>query len=193
MLWSKGKTLSEILEVRQINRPKNRVNRRSLQTLRTKKNLVGVEIGVSSGDNAFDMLVKLDIDTLYLVDPYKGFRQWSQEKLDEHHELARGLLENFKYKLIWLRMPSTEAVLEIEDELDFVYIDGDHSFGGVQKDINLYCPKIKNNGLLCGDNLEVTSVRTAVHEFSKTRKEQLYSSQNIDVNSIDWWFIKERA
>jgi len=192
MLWVKGKTLSEILEVRQINRPKNRLNRKSLQSLRLKKNLVGVEIGVSAGDNAFDMLVKLDIDTLYLVDPYVGFQQWSQEKLDLHLEIAQGLLQNFSNKIIWLREYSNNAVEEIEDELDFVYVDGDHTKRGALEDLKAYWPKIKIGGLMCGDNLEVTAVRSAITEFSKTREEHLYSAQNIDVNTIDWWFVKER-
>ena len=189
----KGMTLPEILKIRQINQPKNRVNRRSLQILKGKKNLVGVEIGVSAGDNAFDMLVKLDIDTLYLVDPYHTFKQWSQDRLNEHLELAQGLLENFKHKIIWLREFSHIAVNDIEDELDFVYVDGDHSFEGTSEDINLYWPKIKIGGLLCGDNWEVTSVRAAVKSFSKTRDEQLYLNQNVDVNSVDWWFTKKRA
>ena len=189
----KGKTISEILEKRQINCPRNRLNRKSLQTLRNKKDLIGVEIGVSTGDNAFDMLVKLDIDTLYLVDPYSAFLQWPQEKLDEHHKLARELLEIFKYKIIWLREFSHIAIDDIEDELDFVYVDGDHSSEGVSRDINLYWPKIKIDGLLCGDNWEVTAVRSAVQGFLKTRDEQLHLNQNIDVNSVDWWLTKKRT
>jgi predicted O-methyltransferase YrrM len=187
----KGMSLPEILKIRQINQPNNRVNRKSLQTLRGKKNLVGVEIGVSAGDNAFDMLVKLDIDTLYLVDPYSSFKQWTQERLDEHLELAQGLLENFKNKIIWLRQPSLEAVLEIEDNLDFVYVDGDHSYRGCLDDLQTYWPKIKSGGLLCGDNWEVTAVRSAIKNFALIIDQIYYYEQNIDVNSVDFWFTKD--
>ena len=170
----------------------SRLNRKSLHPLVNKKNLVGVEIGVSSGENAFDMLTKLDIDTLYLVDPYSEFLQWPQEKLDGHLRMAKELLKNFNNKIIWLREFSNIAVGDIEDELDFVYIDGDHSYKGASQDINLYWPKIKIGGRLCGDNWEVMAVRAAVNEFSKTRDEQLYTNQNLDVKTIDWWLVKER-
>jgi len=47
-----------------------------LSSLRNKKNgggLVGIEIGVSGGDHAISLLESLDIERLYLIDPYENY------------------------------------------------------------------------------------------------------------------------
>jgi len=184
-------TVDEILIKRVINQRHNPLNRISLQTLKDKKNLVGAEIGVSTGDNAFDMCVKLDIDRLYLIDPYVGFAQWSQSKLDEHLRIAKSLLDNFRHKTIWLIDKSDKAVAAIDDdELDFVYIDGDHSKEGAYSDLELYWPKVKRGGLFCGDNFEVGYVIDALRKFAKKYGQHFEVDSNIDCETFDWWTIK---
>lgn len=191
MITYENLTVDEILLKRVGNQRYNPLNRKSLQTLKWKKNLVGAEIGVSSGDNAFDMLVKLHIDTLYLIDPYVGFAQWSQGKLDEHLKIAKSLLDNFKYKIIWLRKKSVEAVEDLYDgELDFIYIDGDHSYEGICSDLELYWPKLKKGGLFCGDNMEVGAVANALKKFADKHDQHFEVDANIDCETDDWWTIK---
>ena len=52
-----------------------------------------------------------------------------------------------------LREMSAPAAAHIEDNsLDFVYIDGDHTFDGVLADIKAYLPKVKTGGLIIGDD-----------------------------------------
>ncbi len=186
-------SLGRILARRPKNAPENPINRKALQTLKGKKNLVGAEIGVSAGDNAFDMLVKLDIEKLYLIDPYEKFLQWSQEIQNVHWDTAHSLLKVFDDKTTWIREPSNKAFSLIADgELDFVYLDGAHNIGAVKEDIKLYWPKVKIGGLFCGDNLEFKPVFEAVTLFKNTRKEKFCFDYNLDVKSLDWWFIKER-
>lgn len=45
--------------------------RAALQNLKGKKNLIGVEVGVCVGFHAEDILEKLDMESLFLVDPYQ--------------------------------------------------------------------------------------------------------------------------
>lgn len=185
-------SIKQILERRVRNQPSNPLNRKSLQTLRHNSSLVGAEVGVSCGENAFDLLVKLDIEKLYLIDPYQKFLHWPQDKLDEHRDIAHSLLYLFKDKIVWLRDYSNKAVLKINDlELDFVYIDGGHDLLTVGEDIKLYWPKVKIGGLFCGDNLEIAGVSVAVQKFMHTRKEKFWYEENLDTDSIDWWFIKD--
>ncbi len=40
---------------------------------------------------------------------------------------------------------------------DLVYIDGDHSYHGVTKDINFSSELVKDGGIICGDDLELQS------------------------------------
>ncbi len=41
-----------------------------------------------------------------------------------------------------------------DDFLDICFIDGDHRYDSVKKDLQAYLPKIKEGGVLCGDDLE---------------------------------------
>jgi|APGre2960657444_1045066.scaffolds.fasta_scaffold00584_8 predicted O-methyltransferase YrrM len=70
---------------------------------------------------------------------------------------------------------SKEFVKEIADgSLDFVYIDGDHSYNSCKEDINMWLPKIKQGGIIAGhDYLEACfmGVVNAVNEtFGKPDK-----------------------
>jgi len=174
------------------------INRKALENLIGKKNLVGAEIGVSSGDNAFDMLSKLDIKKLYLIDPYLGYMHFTQNILNEHKKIAHDKLSKFDDHIVWVEKPAVYAASYIRDEeLDFVYIDGDHSYMSVINDIDYYYQKVKIGGLFAGDNFELNDVRLAVLEFYtfnaqliiKERKSRLYFSQNRDTNSMDWWIV----
>ena len=59
-----------------------------------------------------------------------------------------------------------------DDSLDVVYIDGDHSYGSVLQDINLWYPKIKQNGFLCGHDYDPNhpGVIKAVFDFLAKNK-----------------------
>jgi len=49
------------------------------------------------------------------------------------------------------QIPSTEAATEYEDHsLDFVWIDGDHSYEAVVQDITAWLPKVKPGGWMGG-------------------------------------------
>ena len=70
---------------------------------------------------------------------------------------------------------TTEAAKTVYDgSLDFVYIDGDHSYDSCKEDINMWLPKIKQGGIIAGhDYLEACfmGVVNAVNEtFGKPDK-----------------------
>ena len=51
------------------------------------------------------------------------------------------------------RQPSETASCEFRDEyFDWVYIDGNHLYGFVKKDLEFYLPKIKRGGYITGDD-----------------------------------------
>jgi len=47
----------------------------------------------------------------------------------------------------------------------FVFIDGDHTYEGVKRDIQAFLPKMKNGGILAGHDYQSPTVRQAVHEL----------------------------
>jgi len=149
--------------------------RPSLLCMMTKDNLVGVEIGVLSGINAYLTLGSLDIDKLYLIDPYEGGEA-------KHKESAKELLSVFGNGVEWVYKYSYDAVEELKDiEFDFVYIDGMHDYESVLQDITLYYPLVKSGGIICG------------HDFCKGHMgvvkavDKFFGIENVYVANRDWW------
>ena len=65
-----------------------------------------------------------------------------------------------------LREKSWDAADQFEDQsLDLVYIDGDHTYEGVVKDLAAWFPKVKKSGMFCGDDIGWPGVKKAVDEF----------------------------
>lgn len=61
------------------------------------------------------------------------------------------------------RMPSVEAAASYQDgSLDFVFIDACHEFDAVVEDIRAWRPKMKQGGVMAGDDYSRSSVRKAV-------------------------------
>jgi hypothetical protein len=57
--------------------------------------------------------------------------------------IAKEKPSKFKDKVQFILKKSSEAVNNLPDNLDFVYIDGNHTYEFVKKDIDLYYPKIR--------------------------------------------------
>lgn len=159
-----------------------------LKTYFHNESLFGVEIGVAEAKNAVNMLETLNIQTLWLVDPYTPYVSYDQ-KLMTHHtnsfQVAEKQLSKFKDKICFIKKTSTDALPYIPDGLDFVYIDGDHTFDAVKKDIQNYYIKIKQGGVLGGhDFRNIPDVCKAVTLFVVENKLE------INVEGADWWIIK---
>ena len=81
-------------------------------------------------------------------------------------------LENIKPAseyIIPIRLRSDQAVHHFKDEsLDFVFIDANHEYEEVKKDIELWYPKVKKGGIFAGHDYSDTwqGVVKAVNEWS---------------------------
>ena len=143
----------------------------------SNKSVIGLEIGVQCGFNAMSMFKTLNIKKLYLIDP------WDNE---EHYRITMKMLNPFKDRIKVVRKFSESAVNDIKEELDFVYVDGNHDYEFVKKDIELYYPLIKKGGVIGGDDFSVdfVGVAKAVIEYA--------DKNNLKINGAgnDWWFVK---
>ncbi len=102
----------------------------------------GAEIGVARGTFMRHMFDHIPGLRMIGVDPWE--RLGGSEEAIADHKL-RGLT--------WekMKMKSEEAAPMISDEsLDFVYIDGDHSFDAVMLDLILWSRKVRPGGLVWG-------------------------------------------
>jgi hypothetical protein len=151
-------------------------------------NLVGVEIGVSRGENTLSILKELKVIKLFLVDPYMPF---SEDRIPRNHgdykESTIHRLANYP-QVRWILKTSAEAAPEINESLDFIYIDGNHTYEYVKNDIELYYPKVKSHGVIGGHDYTNNSrgVIRALDEFVKTHG---YIRDFFAVFP-DWWLIK---
>lgn len=131
------------------------------------KNGVGAEIGVHLGDFSVQILHTSSPKKLIMIDPWKYDSSpqgkntlYGGAKLDQHVLDMRyaGVKKRFAPQIEAgtiqiIRETSSDAVRHIADNsLDYVYIDGDHSFNAVVNDIQLYYPKVKQDGFIIGDD-----------------------------------------
>lgn len=162
--------------------------RQAMRGLINKKDLVGAEIGVWQGTNAKTMLNDLDIKKLYLVDPYEKYTERGYTFDFDYNETQIKARETIGLdkRAEFIIKPSTEAAKQVPDNsLDFVYIDGNHDYDFVLKDIQSWLPKLKKGGLMSG------------HDFDKTEPGVVkavtdYCTQNnltLLINDCDWWWI----
>ena len=155
------------------------------------KPLVGCEIGVAAGKNAKSILETLNIEKIYLVDPYQPYydhgRYWS--RYVDTERLAHQRLRKYEDQTVWLHMKSAEASSHIGSSLDFVYIDGDHTYSYCYDDIQNFYPKVKSGGVIGGHNFqaEYPGVVRAVSEFCFRNKLKYRNSK------VDWWIVKKNA
>lgn len=132
------------------------------------KDSIGAEIGVWKGDFSSRMLTQVKPREMHLIDPwtfldepayerawYGGDSARCQADMDDLHrevvdrfaaEISRGVVQIH-------RLTSQDAAsLFRDDYFDWVYIDGNHLYEFVRRDLQMYYPKVKSSGLLAGDD-----------------------------------------
>ncbi|PRW57235.1 hypothetical protein C2E21_3942 [Chlorella sorokiniana] len=84
-----------------------------------------------------------------------------EEQQQANFELAQQRLARFSNRTVFLRMFTSEAVKQIQDEsLDWVYIDARHDYCGCWEDMLQWWPKLRPNGLFMGhDYITAAGVR----------------------------------
>jgi hypothetical protein len=149
-------------------------------------NSIGAEVGVWKGDFSKMILMQKKVQKYILIDSYKfqpEFKmRWyggriakSQQDMDRLFFNVKNDIEKYpkgETETVFFRMDSSEASSHIDnDYLDFVYIDGNHSFEYVQSDLHSYYPKVKVGGYIILDDWNwrdesgVKSIRAAVTSY----------------------------
>ena len=156
------------------------------------KDLVGVEIGTQKGINAYNILRLLPVKKLYLIDPYIYYNYKGQSNgavdsdslQNKFYKDAKETLSSYDDKIEFITKKSEEAIDNVPNNLDFVYIDGNHDYSYIKRDIEMYYPKVKKGGFFGGHDIHLNDVFKAVSEF-KNKKDK-----KINIERVDWWFIK---
>ena len=133
------------------------------------------EVGIGYGFHAKYILDETNVDKLYLVDPMKWYPNdafaTDVMKYGGFEKLVKNIKLNLKPhedRYTWFRKGSIEVTEEEipDNSLDAVFIDGDHSYQAVIKDLPFWYKKVKIGGWILGDDYSgKPGVRRAVDEF----------------------------
>jgi predicted O-methyltransferase YrrM len=153
---------------------------------------VAVEIGTFRGDFAHAFLLRWSGLMLYCIDPWESVEGYEhQAKIlvniggssDRENDYVATMrkLDNWKHRSTLVRASSEDAVVSFQDNsVDFVYIDGDHRYEMVKKDLALWWPKIRQGGVIAGHDIVCNNehkggwgpgIQRAVHEHFQEYQE----------------------
>jgi hypothetical protein len=125
------------------------------------KNGIFVEIGTDRGDFAEFILENSDESNILLcIDPYTSYSDYEDSinfvTGDNLYNTTMNRLKKFGERVKFLRNFSEEAINYIPENIDFLYIDGNHKYDYVMKDLILYYNKLKNKGVcICDDAVDL--------------------------------------
>jgi hypothetical protein len=149
-----------------------------------------VEVGVALGGHAESILAQTEISTYFGIDPYIYYDVNDSFQYEVEHYSPLGLQRNFDYLYDWvknvrlapfreraqlIRAPSVDAALRFEDGcLDCIFIDGNHQYTSVLQDLEAWYPKLREGGLILGDDYWIQSVAAAVDHFFSARGKKVF-------------------
>jgi hypothetical protein len=140
---------------------------------------VVAEIGVANGSFSETILTLNNPTKLLLIDAWENFNLGytddnmvpSDDQQKRYTDVCKKFEKNTNVHII--RSKSGDAVKALDDNmLDWVYIDGDHSYQGCFSDLKDYDKKVKPDGYICGHDwlpdgysIDGFSVNQAVIDF----------------------------
>lgn len=155
--------------------------------------LAGVEIGCAEGATTECYLDLFPSLRLYGIDPYTPFIDWNGLNVDEGiHEYSMIKLkektERFQDRFVLIQDYSQNVHSKFAaGSLDFIFIDGLHTYDQVMVDCQNYYDKIKSGGIFGGhDYSTISGVRQAVDKFAASMAVDNVLTGNNDV----WYWIK---
>jgi len=163
------------------------------------KDIVGVEVGVWKGSCSERLLSLLPKLTLYMVDRWTVYTKDERDRdkvsqmckskqasFDSAYMMARQKVKKYGKRAVILKTDSIDASdMFGQASVDFVFLDGDHSYEGLIADIDAWLPKIKPGGWLCGHDYTEKGKRPGI---TKAVKERFGKSFSTDSNQT--WFYR---
>jgi len=159
---------------------------------------LGAEIGVQTGHNSLSIFESGWLGELACID------NWVRP-----HELEEAKKRLADKDVTFIKSDSAKAADRfLEDSLDWIYHDADHSYNGLKRDYNAWFSKVRSGGIIAGHDYAPEShkndcdgVRQFIDEFMQLNPEievhfttddfYVGDDKNIQGNEYQsWWFIK---
>jgi|CXWL01.1.fsa_nt_gi predicted O-methyltransferase YrrM len=161
----------------------------------------GAEIGVCSGHYSEILCQNIPGLKLFAIDNWNNPRNTRREnQLGSLESITKKKLAPYKATII--KKDSQAAAKKFVDEsLDFVYIDADHTYESVKNDIHAWVKKVRKGGIVAGHDYYVfrsgnRGVIDAVNEYVKEHKIKLSTTNWDKENPLrddrqpSWFFVK---
>jgi len=158
-----------------------------------------VEVGVAEGNFSQEMLHwPIVFGTLYLVDRWvcvptqKGDAANPQEWHDKNLARVKEQVVSERTRVIYLRGDSVDMAMRVPAKsLRLVYIDADHSYEGVMRDIRAWHPKLVQGGVMAfHDYLNPSyGVHAAVNDFCREKYLTLNTIPEDKPEDAGAWFL----
>ncbi len=169
---------------------------------------IGAEIGVDKAGFSNHILSKTKIDKYYCIDTWQDdfgsnyrpgyFDKDGNKRFNDAYEI----LKPYGNRVVMMQMTSGEACSKVNDQLDFVYIDGDHSLFGIYDDLHYWTPKVRIGGIVSGHDFK-DGPKSGINDYFgkqldyriKTVTEDFCRKYGYKLNIVggrilSWWFVK---
>jgi len=142
-----------------------------------------VEIGVYRGKTSQFFRTLFPDAMLYLIDPWALYSDYLSEgagpiskKSDDYKNAYKEVKKIFKgdQQVKIIRKTSMKALEDVPDQIDLVYIDGNHSYSYVKQDIEKWFPKLRIGGLLSGHDYNPTMFPSVIKAVDEIFPEDLF-------------------
>lgn len=150
-----------------------------------------VEVGVWRGENAERLLRAVDDLFLYMVDNYDPvgsssdmFEAAVEPKAVIEEALTRTQFAKDRCQM--LVMSSADATRQILSGVDLVFLDAGHSYEDVKNDIELWLPKVRMGGVLCGHDYNGRGDKEGTYGVKRAVDERFGSRVQTRPGLI-WW------
>ena len=171
------------------------IKRKSIEhiKLNTDYPLVGMEVGVYKGENALNILQNLNIQKLYLIDPYLPYPDYNPHDLPMPLDLAKRIAyettKNFPVDYLYKKFVNCTDDDFSNQLFDFIYIDGEHSEEAFRNDFDRALGLLKSKSFLCGHDANFPQIR-GVLDFLPFRSDKVFPDPRILQNPFgegwDW-------
>jgi hypothetical protein len=150
-----------------------------------------VEIGVFQGRTSQQFRCLFPDAFLYLIDPWKLYDEYLSETAgpisrqsndyeDAYQKVKKVFSQDPKVQII--RKASAEALLDVPDGVDLIFIDGNHSYLNVKQDIESWVPKVRRGGIISGHDYNA-------HRFPEVIKAvDEFFPEGVSIGHNDTWF-----
>jgi glycosyltransferase involved in cell wall biosynthesis len=144
------------------------------EVLRRRNLEMGAELGVAFGGSSEAVLRDTQVEKLYSIDMFQhdpGYDDplnYTAEQFDMLFAFVQERLAPFGSRCILVRKESAAASTSVPDQLDFVFLDANHSLEAVARDLRLWAPKVREGGIIGGhdyDHPSFPGVKEAVDSF----------------------------